>query len=619
MKPIFKLLGPHKAVFCAGLLALACSAAFNSALTGLVTPLMDDVLPGGTAERPSRSDELFGYREKLVDVKSWLDELGLNPDQYGIAFQGSANPFAWGLLVLMVFCFQALFDFLGTYAMGMLGLRVIVGLRQSMIDQVMRLSMNFFKRFNTGEILTRVNSDVLRVQHAISVKLGEVVKEATNIVAFTTLAFLLDWKLSLALFALVPAVGVPIAFFTRKIRKYAMQSQGYLGALTAHLKEVLVGIRIVKGFQKEGFESTRLEAQNRSFFKYGLRELKIVALTRPVMSIIGIIAILAFVSYGSLSIQGGLMTQGDFLVYILAVYQLYQPIKRIARANSEIQQAVGILPRIDEILQFENDVRDPEHPQRFEYYPQVREIAFEQVCFKYQSKNDAPTILRNISLKVGKGEMIALVGPSGSGKSSMVNLIPRFYDVTSGCIRINGLDIRNMKKADLRALSAIVTQDTILFDDTIFNNIAYSVKNAAYQDVERAAVQAFAHDFISKLPEGYQTRIGESGNALSGGQKQRLSIARAILAETPILILDEATSALDTESEHEIQLALNNLVKDKTTFVIAHRLSTIRKASTILVLNDGQFVEQGSHETLMGQKGAYYNLMQMQQEGERVM
>jgi len=615
MKKLFALLVPYKGFFAVALLALILSSFFNAALTGLVTSLMDGVLTEAPAKTESKADQIFGYQKKLADIKNWVQDLGIPLDSLSEKAPelDVVNPLPWAILAFIVFSLQALFDFLGTYFMGRIGLKVIVQMRQDLIDKVVFMPLTFYKQFNTGELLTRINTDVVRIRQAVSVKLGELIKEAANTFMFLILAFVMDWKLSLTLFVLVPMVGLPISIFTRKIRKYASKSQVSLGHLTSRLKEVLTGIRIVKSFRKEAFESELLAKRNQSFLKYALRELRIVALTTPIMSLIGMVVILSFVWYGGTMIQNGSMTRGDFLFYLLIVYQLYQPIKRIARANSEIQQAVGVLPRIEEILDWDSEIKDPASPKRFPSWPELEEISFNKVGFHYNDPNEP--VLKGIDLRVKKGTVVALVGPSGGGKSTLVNLIPRFYDVISGSITLNGVDLRDMARADVRALIGVVTQDTILFDDTVHENIAYGMRNVSREAVEEAARKAHAHGFISELPQGYDTLIGEGGGLLSGGQRQRISIARAILEDAPLLILDEATSALDTESERAVQLALEYLMKTKTTFVIAHRLSTIRQAHEILVLEEGQIVERGNHKSLMARGGLYHKLIEMQKEG----
>ncbi|MDJ0838980.1 MAG: ABC transporter ATP-binding protein [Acidobacteriota bacterium] len=613
MKNLLAFLKPYKIQFIFAALLLCISAVLNSAMVGLVAPLMDSVLTDIPSTGESRVEELFDYQEKIESVVEGLEKIGIHieepPTVEGVG--QLMSPVAWGVFVFIIFTLQAIFEYLGVFTMNRIGLKVVVGLRQDLIDKVMSLSLGFFKRFDTGEIISRISSDVMRVQNAISMRLGEIVKEGAKSIAFLILAFLMNWKLSLFLFVLLPVVGIPISIITRKIRKNAMHSQNYLGSLTGHLKEVLVGIRIVKGFQKEKFESERLQRQNDSFFRYALREVRIVALTAPVMSMIGMSIILTFVWYGATMVQSGEMGGGDLLTYVLFVYSLYQPIKRIARSNTEVQQAVGVLPRIEQVMNWQNEITDPPQPQRFDGFPAIREIRFEGAHFNY---GDAP-VLQDIQLAVPAGKVVALVGPSGSGKSTLVNLLPRFYDVTGGAVTINGLDLRRMSRKDLRGLIGVVTQDTILFNDTVHNNIAYGMNNIPRERVAEVARQAFADTFIQELPQGYDTLIGESGGKLSGGQRQRISIARAILKDAPVLVLDEATSALDTESEREVQLALENLMKSKTTFVIAHRLSTIRKADEIIVLHEGRIVERGSHGALMENKGMYHRLVRMQEEG----
>lgn len=616
MKEILKLLRPYRTIFILAILALIGSSFFNATITALVEPLMDNVFDISSADEPkvpSRTEKIFGFNEKMENLNIWLKDQGI--DFMGLKDQATSSmtPLSWAILVLIVFLLQSIFDFVGTYSLGRIGISIVVSMRQELIEKIMAMSMRFFGTFNSGELLTRVNADVIRLQNAVSIKLGEMLKEATRCIIYGALAFVIDWKLSFTLFLLIPMVGIPVSIMTRKIRKYSIRSQNLLGQLSAHFKEVLVGMRIVKGFQKEGFEARRLAEINRQFFRWAKNELKVVALTRPIMGLIGMIFILGFVFYGSVQIQNGESTGGQFVLYILAVYNLYQPIKRMTRANSELQQAVGVIPRLQEILNWDNEIKEKTETQRFESYPRVEEITFDNVHFSYEGSE--ASVLNGVDLSVKKGSVVALVGSSGSGKSSLVQLLPRFYDVSDGAVRINGTDLRDMSKHDLRGLFAMVTQDTLLFDDTVFNNIAYGQPEASRESVEEAARQAFAHDFIMSLPEGYETVIGENGSSLSGGQRQRLSIARAIFKNAPILILDEATSALDTESEKEVQLALDNLMETKTTLVIAHRLSTIRGADEIVVLDKGRIVEQGHHQELMEHHGFYRRLIKMQEEG----
>lgn len=620
MKDMLALLKPHRVVFIFAILALVGSSFFNATMTALVEPLMDnvfDIAPEGSDKPDSRTEKIFGFQEKLDSLNSWLKDRGIDFEAIQSDAKQRMTPVSWAILVLFVFLGQALFDFIGTYALGRIGITIVVKMRQDLIEKVMAMSMRFFGTFNTGELLTRVNADVIRLQNAISVKLGEMLKEVTRSFIYVIMAFVLDWKLSLTLILLVPMVGIPISILTEKIRKYSIQSQSFLGDLSSHFKEVLVAVRVVKGFQKESFEAQKLAEINRNFFRWATNELKVVAITRPIMGIIGMLFILGFIIYGSLQIQSGQTTGGQFILYILVVYQLYQPIKRMARANSEIQQAVGVIPRLQEIMNWGNEIVETSQPKRYAQYPQVDIIHFDNVQFHYEA--GSKPVLDGVDLNIRKGQVTALVGPSGSGKSSLVQLLPRFYDVTSGHITINGTDIRDMSKADLRALFALVTQDTLLFDDTVHNNIAYGVPDADPSRVEDAARKAFAHEFINKLPQGYQTIIGENGSNLSGGQRQRLAIARAIFKDAPVLILDEATSALDTESEKEVQLALDNLMETKTTLVIAHRLSTIRGADEIIVLDAGHIIERGRHRDLMEHNGFYRRLIEMQEEGKHAL
>lgn len=618
MWKILRLVAPYRAQFAAALAALIMAAMFTAALTATVKPLFDNVLSTGPkdTEAPSRVDRIFKYQDEVLDdFRVWLESHGISMDGIGVSDTGLdlENPLPWAMLVLTVFFFQALFEFVGSYTMGRIGLSIVVDMRQRLLEHVMSLPLRFFKLYGTGDILSRLNNDISRIQNAISVKLGEMIKECTVAFVVLVLLFWMSFQVSLVLFVLVPLIGGPVVFFTRKIKKNAQRSQSSLGKLTSHLKEVLVGVRIVKAFNREEYEARRLESDNRDFLKYALRELKMVTLTTPVIGMVGMLVIVAFVSFGSYVVQTTNLSSGDFMIYVLFIYQLYQPIKRLARANSELQQAVGVLPRIDEILNWQNDILECENPLCLPHADQVLEISFDEVSFHYD-RVDVPALNR-VSFSVCAGQTVALVGPSGSGKSTLVNLLPRFYDPTGGAISFDGVNIRDLRKHDLRNLIGVVTQDTILFDDTVHNNIAYGLNQVPRERVVEAAKRAYADEFVVKIDGGYDAVIGESGSRLSGGQRQRISIARAILKGAPILILDEATSALDTESERVVQLALDNLMADKTTFVVAHRLSTIRRADLILVLEGGEIVERGGHQQLIALNGAYKRLAEIQEEG----
>lgn len=617
MKKLLSLIAPFRLQFFGAVLALAVAGLFTGALIGSIKPLMDDIW--GTKDamsEPSQVDKIFGYQNRLLDhLQDGLRNLGLTLDDMGLGQDGIdlENPLPWAILVIFLYLGHALFDFLGTYTMGKVGLRIVVDLRRRLIEKVTTLSIQFLKEMNTGEILSRIHNDVMRIQLATSVKMGEMVKQSTVAVVSAILVFLINWKLSLTLFVLVPLVGLPIAVFTRKIKKNALRSQTFLGLLSGRLKEVLVGMRIVKAFGKEAFETKRLCRDNDLFYKYARREILIIAMTAPIIGILGMLIIVTFVSFGTYAIQTTNMTTGDFLTYVLFIYKLYEPIKRLARSNSEIQQAVGVLPRIEEILDRDNEIEDPLHPKKPRNFPDIDTLTFESVHFSYEDKPEEH-VLRDVSFTMTRGQKIALVGPSGSGKTTLVNLLPRFYDISSGRILIDGVDVRDFRKDELRSLIGMVTQETILFNETVHDNIAYGIDNASRRDVIEAAKKAYAHEFIEAMNHGYDTVIGESGMRLSGGQRQRISIARAILRNAPILILDEATSALDSESEQIVQEALENLMESKTTLIVAHRLSTIKRSDCILVMDRGRVIAQGAHRALMTSCSYYRYLNELQGE-----
>ncbi|MBN1614869.1 MAG: ATP-binding cassette domain-containing protein, partial [Deltaproteobacteria bacterium] len=403
-----------------------------------------------------------------------------------------------------------------------------------------------------------------------------------------------------------PLAVYPIAKFGEKMRTVATRTQVTMGALTTLLQETIAGTRIVKAFGKEAYESERFARQNEGLFRLVIRSVSITALSSPFMEFLGGLAIAAIIFYGGYQVIQGQSTPGTFFSFLTALIMLYEPIKRLTNVNNTIQQGIAGAQRVFAIIDAQPEIMD--RPGAVALPPVAGQIDIERVSFRY----DQTPVLKDIHLSIKAGQVIAFVGMSGGGKTTLVNLIPRFYDVTEGRIRIDGHDIRNVTIDSLRSQIGIVTQQTILFNDTVRNNIAYGDIGKTEEEIILAAKAANAHDFIMAIPEGYDAVIGEMGAKLSGGERQRISIARALLKDAPILILDEATSSLDMESEIEVQGALENLMKGRTTLVIAHRLSTIRKADRIIVLLNGEIVEEGTHETLLAAQGEYHRLYQMQ-------
>ncbi|RLA91812.1 MAG: ABC transporter permease, partial [Deltaproteobacteria bacterium] len=418
--------------------------------------------------------------------------------------------------------------------------------------------------------------------------------------------FYQKWDWALITFMIFPISIIPIVKFGKKIRKFSKKSQIKMGSITTLLHETISGNRIVKAFNMEDYESKRFSEENHRLFKIIMKRQTIRALSSPVMETLGGLGAALIILVGGMAVIKGKVTPGTFFSFVTALFMMYQPLKSISKMNNIIQEGMAAGKRVFEILDLKPGIHDKEGAI---HLSGIKEgIEFKNVSFKYEDE----WVLKDISFKVRKGETVALVGMSGGGKTTIANLIPRFYDIQHGTILIDGVDIRDYTIRSLRDNIAIVTQQTILFNDTVRNNIAYGNHEKNDEEVIKAAIAANAHDFILKLPKGYNTIIGEAGIKLSGGERQRISIARALLKDAPILILDEATSSLDTESEKEVQIALNNLMKNRTSIVIAHRLSTIRNADKIIVIENGKIVEKGTHEELLALKGYYKKLYDLQ-------
>ena len=487
-----------------------------------------------------------------------------------------------------------------TAASAFLGQSVVRNLRNDVFDRILRQPLRFFDRNPTGELMSRISADIERVQSAASDTLAEALKQGATTLAMVGTILYIDWKLSLASFVLLPLVLYPTAWFGKRLRSLSRSNQQEMADMSGVIYEAFSGNRIVKAFRMEGAESRRFRGVTDKLFRTNMRQKMTHALSSPMMEILGIFVVAGYVVYVSRQNR-----PDELAVFVFSLVQLYDAVRRMSGINNSFQQGFGASERIFEILELppESDTGT------FELPALANAIEFEDVSFAYNT--DTP-VLSNVSFRVNRGEVVAIVGASGAGKSTLVNLVPRFFDVSSGAIRIDGRNLRDVTLESLRRQIAVVTQDVILFDDTIQANIAYGDSAATKESARQAAKAALADDFVSAFPEKYDTRIGERGLRLSGGERQRISIARAILKNAPILILDEATSSLDSESEVYVQRALENLMEGRTTIVIAHRLSTIRRADKIVVMSEGRVCEVGTHDALIARQGVYWKLHSLQ-------
>ena len=571
-KRLIKLAKPHLPKFILAMLCMLVVGGLTSALAFLVKPVLDDI-----------------FMKKNAAMLKWIP-----------------------IAVVAIYMLKGLCTYVQTILMNFIGQRVVADIRNRLYQVIQTQSMSFFTKNPTGILMSRITNDVNSMQGAVSEAVTSLLKDSFTLICLMFVIFYRDWQLALVAMVIFPVTIYPIATFGRKIRKLATRTQVTMGSLTTLLQETISGARIVKAFGREDYESSRFSRENENLLKLTLKSVTISAVSSPFMEFLGGVGIAAIIFYGGYQVIQGVSTPGTFFSFLAALILLYEPIKRLTNVNNTIQQGIAGAQRVFSIIDAVPEIRNK--PEAIPLLAISKAIDIRNVTFRYE---DTP-VLKQINLTVRAGEAVAFVGMSGGGKTTLVNLIPRFYDVSEGQILIDGRDIRDVTMESLRAQIGIVTQQTILFNDTVRNNIIYGDVEKTEADVIRAAKAANAHHFIMNLPDGYDTVIGEQGTKLSGGERQRISIARALLKDAPILVLDEATSSLDTEAEIEVQEALENLMKGRTTLVIAHRLSTIRNADRIVVLVNGEIVEEGTHEALLDKKGEYFRLYQMQfKNGDR--
>lgn len=508
--------------------------------------------------------------------------------------------------ILGIFLLRSLASFGQDYLNAYIGQKMVLDIRSDLNHKLQRMSLAFFNRTPTGMMMSRVVNDVGLVANGVTNGAFSIFGDGFSLIAVLGAAFWIDWKLALIAFVVFPAAVGPVMQFSRRMRRVTKKAQKQLSGITILLQETYQGNRVVKAFGMEDYERTRFDAELRRLFRISMRAAVIKAATGPMIEAMAAVAFLLVLWYGSESVAAGTRTPGTFGAFLAAMLIVYEPFKRLARTNNTIQQSLGAAERVFDMMDQPIEVHDD--PAAADLAPGSHGIRFEHVKFRYGKE----WVLRDIELEIPAGKVVALVGMSGGGKSTIADLIPRFYDVQEGGVSVDGIDVRKLRLESLRAEIGIVTQHTFLFNDTIRNNIAYGSQKKSQDEIVAAAIAANAHNFIMRLPKGYDTVVGELGVRLSGGERQRIAIARALLKNAPILILDEATSSLDSESERAVQEALEVLMQNRTTLVIAHRLSTVRRADKIVVLVRGRIVEQGTHDELFAMGQEYRKLYDLQ-------
>jgi ATP-binding cassette, subfamily B, bacterial MsbA len=596
MKRLLRFVRPHIAPLLASVVLMAVAGAAHGLMALLIGPIFDRVLQPDTADTLVPLFTIPGMGHPI-----YLQQL-MPADIHNV----------WTMVavaILAVFLIKGLCDYCGNYLVNYVGFSAVTDLRQRVFDRVLRQDATFFESNSTGRLMSSIMNDLEKIQVATSHMLADWLRQSFTVIFLLCVVIQMDWRLALASLTVLPFVLIPTLRIGRKIRRTTRRAQDDAAEMNQILQETISGHQVVKSFGTEDIESNRFRIAAGRLKSSNLRYVAQQALPSPLIEFFAAVTIVALLSYARIEVKNHALTAGKFTSFIIALLMLYEPVKRLTGIHNIFQQAAGAAQKVFEYLDGDQQITDRPGASKLSKFHQS--ITLENVSFHYGA---APNgfLLSGIQLEVKAGEVVALVGPSGAGKTTLANLVPRFYDVTGGAIRIDGKDIRDLQLASLRDKVGMVAQETFLFNDTVTNNIGYGKPKAKDDEIREAARNALAEEFIERMPAGYQTMIGERGAKLSGGQRQRLAIARALLKNAPILILDEATSHLDTESEILVQRALQTLMANRTVIVIAHRLSTIRRADKIVVIDQGRITEIGTHEELVNHGGIYQRLHELQ-------
>ncbi len=595
---LVKFVLPHIWVLARAVACMLASSVFSGVSMGMIIPLVDNVITGKNIAVP-HAEMLPAFVRNLIETVNAMGPMELL-NRMSVIF-------------VVMWLLKNFFEFCQTYFMNDVSQRVIMDVKNIIYRKLLTLSMDFYSKNATGRLMSRVTYDAAIIRDSISTGLTDLFYQPIQLLIYIGMLFTvkiyfsISWFLILVSLVLFSLVIYPVVRIGKKLKAISKKSQEQMADITATLQETISGIRVVKAFSMEGYEARKFENQNQNFYKLSMKSIKRMAVVSPITEFVGIACVSIILWIAGKDIVSGELSAGAFIMFLASLMSIMRPIKRLTNVYSINQQAMAAAARIFETIDTRPSVDDkPGAPD----LPRIKNmVAYENVSFRYNEEKD---VLKGTNITVRVGDIAAFVGPSGMGKTTLVNLLPRFYDVTVGAVKIDGVDIRDVTLKSLLGQIGIVTQETILFNDTVAANISYGSSDKDRESVIKAAKIANAHDFIMKMPDGYDTIVGERGFRLSGGEKQRLAIARAVFKDPPILILDEATSQLDTESEILVQEAIDRMMKGRTVFVIAHRLSTIKHASTIYVLDKGSVVERGSHEELLEKSGLYKRLYDMQ-------